>query len=106
MRARAAKEVALGAGRAAARLNELIESASAKVALEATKFSLQTAGIGRARDPSVNIDMNMPRAGYVIMLDDGPRAKRSFDSAGRLIETPIDDVIEGEVIAFPAKPAD
>jgi hypothetical protein len=80
MRARAAKEVALGAGRAAARLNELIESASAKVALEATKFSLQTAGIGPARDPSVNINMNMPRAGYVIMLDDGPRMTRSFDS--------------------------
>jgi hypothetical protein len=52
LRNRAAKEVAMSAGRASARLNELIESASAKVALESVKFSLHTAGIGPARDAS------------------------------------------------------
>ena len=45
LRTRAAREVALSSGRAAARLNQLIDSASQRVALEATKFSLGVAGI-------------------------------------------------------------
>jgi len=73
--------------------------------MEATKFTLQTAGIGPARDPSVNISIgNVPRAGYVIMLDERP-TKRSIGPDGRLVETPIDDgkMIEGEVIGAKAE---
>jgi hypothetical protein len=105
MKARAAKEVALGSGRAAARLNELIDGPSAKVALEATKFSLQTAGIGPVRDPNVNINLGMPRAGYVISLEERPERREIVD--GKLVITPVDDgkVIEGEVIVGP-KPVD
>jgi hypothetical protein len=44
LRTRAAREVALSSGRAAARLNQPIDSTSQRVALEATKFSLATAG--------------------------------------------------------------
>jgi hypothetical protein len=67
LRERAARAVAMGAGRAAARLNELIESASAKVSMDAVKFSLQTAGIGPAPGASVNVDIQI-KAGYVIDL--------------------------------------
>ena len=76
LRTRAAREVALSSGRAAARLNELIDSTSQKVALEATKFSLGVAGIKPAVDPQVNVNIAI-RAGYVIDLSerDEPAAK-------------------------------
>jgi hypothetical protein len=66
--------VALSSGRAAARLNQLIDSTSQRVALEATKFSLGVAGIKPAADASVNDNIEL-KAGYVIDLserDDPP----------------------------------
>ena len=45
MRSRAGREVAIGSGRGAARLIQLIDSSSQKVALEATKYALGAAGI-------------------------------------------------------------
>jgi hypothetical protein len=53
LRTRAAREVALSSGRAAARLSQLIDSTSQRVALEATKFSLGVAGIKPAEDARV-----------------------------------------------------
>jgi hypothetical protein len=55
LRDRAAHVVALSAGRAAPRLLQLLDSPSEKVSFEASKFALQTAGIGPSRDPSVNV---------------------------------------------------
>jgi hypothetical protein len=69
LRTRAAREVALSSGRAAARLHELIDSTSQKVALEATKFSLGVAGIRPAADSQVNVNLEI-RAGYVIDLSE------------------------------------
>jgi len=70
LRTRAAREVALSSGRAAARLNQLIDSTSQRVALEATKFSLGVAGIKPAADNvSVNIGIEL-KAGYVIDLSE------------------------------------
>jgi hypothetical protein len=96
---RAAKAVAVGALRSGARLNELVDSESSKVSLEAAKFSLQTAGIGPARDPSVSVNLNLPRAGFVLDLSERPE-RRSIDANGKLVITPIatGDVIQGEVI--------
>jgi hypothetical protein len=76
LRTRAAREVALSSGRAAARLSQLIDSTSQRVALEATKFNLATAGIKPAADAQVNVSLSV-QAGYVIDLSerDEPAAK-------------------------------
>jgi hypothetical protein len=57
-------------------LNELIDGTSAKVALEATKYSLGVAGIKAASDPQVNVNLEV-RAGYILDLReyDEPAAK-------------------------------
>jgi hypothetical protein len=47
---KAARAVAMGAARAAAKLNELVDSTSQKVALDAAKYSLGVAGIKPATD--------------------------------------------------------
>jgi hypothetical protein len=99
LRARAAREVALSSGRAAARLNQLIDSTSQRVALEATKFSLGVAGIKPASDAvSVNVGLEL-RAGYVIDLRDradrGPLPDVTIDGAGTVV-----------VDAKPIEPAD
>ena len=76
LRTRAAREVALSSGRAAARLNQLIDSTSQRVALEATKFSLATAGIRAVADNvSVNIGLEI-KAGYVIDLSEPSRPEK------------------------------
>jgi hypothetical protein len=97
LRERAAREVALSSGRAAARLNQLIDSTSQRVALEATKFSLQVAGIRPAADAvSVNIGIGL-RAGYVIDL-------RDRDNRAPLPE--IDVNAETGVVLVDAKPVE
>jgi hypothetical protein len=58
LRTRAAREVALSSGRAAARLNQLIDSSSQKVALDATKFSLGVAGI-KPTSESVSVNVGV-----------------------------------------------
>jgi hypothetical protein len=98
LRTRAAREVALSSGRAAARLNQLIDSSSQKVALDATKFSLGVAGIKPAADSQVNIDLEI-RAGYVIDLrenDRSPLPNVTIDGAG--------GVVVDEAKAIDAKP--
>jgi hypothetical protein len=91
LRTRAAREVALSSGRASARLNQLIDSTSQRVALEATKFSLGVAGIKPAADNvSVNIGLEL-RAGYVIDLrgrgDRSPLPAVTIDgAAGAVID--------------------
>jgi hypothetical protein len=88
LRTRAAREVALSSGRAAARLNQLIDSASQRVALEATKFSLGVAGIKPASD-NVSVNVGVQVAGYVIDLRDrddrGPLPNVTIDGAGAVI---------------------
>jgi hypothetical protein len=89
LRTRAAREVALSAGRASARLSQLIDSTSQRVALEATKFSLGVAGIKPAVDAQVNVNLEL-RAGYVIDLRDrddrAPPAKVIDHEAGQVID--------------------
>src|SRR5262249_31428892 len=90
LRTRAAREVALSSGRAAARLTHLIDSTSQRVALEATKFSLGVAGIKPAPDAAlVNVNLEL-RAGYVSDLsgrhDRGDRAKIIDSAAGQVID--------------------
>jgi hypothetical protein len=89
LRTRAAREVALSSGRAAARLNQLIDSTSQKVALEATKYSLGVAGIKPAADAQVNVNLEL-RAGYVIDLsgrdDRADRVKITDSEVGRVID--------------------
>ena len=91
LRARAAREVALSSGRAAARLNQLIDSTSQRVALEATKFSLGVAGIKPAADAQVNVNIDL-RAGYVIDLseDNLPTAKIVGDVAKVIDAKPVE----------------
>jgi hypothetical protein len=88
---KAARAVAMGAARAAAKLNELVDSTSQKVALEAAKYSLDVAGIKPAADPQVNVNIEL-KAGYVIDLSEPgePAAK----------------IVNGAVIEAAAKPVD
>jgi hypothetical protein len=93
LRTRAAREVELSSGRAAARLTQLIDSTSQKVALEATKFSLGVAGIRPAADAQVSLNIEL-KAGYVIDLSEPgePAAKivggeaKPIESAGTVID--------------------
>jgi hypothetical protein len=88
LRTRAAREVALSSGRAAARLTQLIDSTSQKVALEATKFSLGVAGIKPAAD-AVSVNVGVQVAGYVIDLRDradrGPLPNVTMDGAAGVV---------------------
>jgi hypothetical protein len=76
LRSRVEREVALTAGRAAARLGQLLDSGSKRVDLDAAKFSLGVAGIKPAADAQVNVNLEL-RAGHVISLEerDEPAAK-------------------------------
>jgi hypothetical protein len=95
LRTRAAREVAMSAGRASARLTRLIDSGSDRVAFEATRFSLGVAGIKPAAEAQVNVNLEM-RAGYVIDL-------RERSDRGAL---PV-KVIEGAAgVVVDAEPAD
>ena len=91
LRTRALREVALSSGRAAARLNQLIDSTSQRVALEATKFSLGVAGIKPPADAQVNVNLEI-RAGYVLDL-------REYDE-------PAAKIVGGEAKVIGTKPAD
>ena len=86
MRTRAAREVAMSAGRAAARLNRLIDSTSERVAFEATRFSLATAGIKPTSDAQFTVNLDF-RAGYVLDLrehiDRSPSV--AIDGAGGIV---------------------
>jgi hypothetical protein len=94
LRVRAAREVAMSSGRAAARLNRLIDSTSERVAFEATRFSLGVAGIKPAADAQVNVNLEL-RAGYVIDLrgrsDRSPLPNVTIDGeAGQVIDAKAD----------------
>lgn len=88
LRTRAAREVALSSGRAAARLNQLIESTSQRVALEATKFSLGVAGIRPAANSQVNVNIEL-KAGYVIDLSEEGRPAKIV--GGQVIDAKATD---------------
>jgi hypothetical protein len=94
LRTRAAREVALSSGRAAARLNQLIDSASQRVALEATKFSLGVAGIKPASD-NVSVNVGVQLAGWVISLEerDEPAAKL-INGAAKVIDSEAGVVVD------------
>lgn len=73
LRDKAARAVAMGAGRASARLNQLLDSKSEHVSLDAVKHTLGIAGIKPAADANVNLNIEV-RAGYVIDLGE-PEAR-------------------------------
>jgi hypothetical protein len=99
LRTRAAREVALSSGRAAARLNQLIDSTSQRVALEATKFSLGVAGIKPTSDSvNVNVGAGVAIAGYCIDLSPADEAER------QMIERQAMIVGGGAVIDATAEP--
>ena len=86
LRTRAAREVALSSGRAAARLSQLIDSGSQRVALEATKFSLGVAGIKPAADANVSVSIEL-KAGYVIDLSEpGAPAPKIIGGVAEVID--------------------
>jgi hypothetical protein len=94
LRTRAAREVALSSGRAAARLNQLIDSTSQRVALEATKFSLGVAGIKPAEDARLSVSVEL-KAGYVIDLSEPGAA---VNIVGGVVEAPAPKVIDATLI--------
>ena len=91
LKTRAAREVALSSPRAAARLRELIDSTSQKVALDASKFALSVVGIKPAVDAQVNINVEL-KAGYVIDLSERP-------------DPPVAKLVSGVAKVIDAKPA-
>jgi hypothetical protein len=94
LRTRAAREVALSSGRAAARLSQLIDSTSQRVALEATKFSLGVAGIKPADDARLSVSIEL-KAGYVIDLSEPGAAVKIV---GGEVEAPAPKVIDATLI--------
>jgi|ERR1700680_1103912 hypothetical protein len=72
LRQKAARVVAIAAGRASARLVQLIDSESEHVSFDATKHTLAIAAIKPAAEPNISLNIEM-RAGYVIDLSDRPR---------------------------------
>jgi hypothetical protein len=67
LRQKAARVVAIAAGRASARMGELIDAHSEHVSLDASVRTLAIAGIAPAAQPNINLNIEM-RAGYVIDL--------------------------------------
>ncbi|MFY9838172.1 MAG: hypothetical protein WAK55_17225 [Xanthobacteraceae bacterium] len=103
LRTRAAREVAMSAGRASARLTKLLDSTSERVALEATKFSLGVAGIKPAND-AVNVNVGVSVASWCIDLRgrnyDGP-ATMTVTGAGAVILPKPKPLDGGPVIDAP-----
>jgi hypothetical protein len=60
------RSLAIAAGRAGAVKVELLDSRNARVRSDASTFVLGLAGIKPATDPQVSINIDLPRAGYVI----------------------------------------
>lgn len=67
LRQKAARAVATGAGRAAARLVGLLDAKSEHVSFDAARHTLAIAGIKPAAEASMNLNVNV-KAGYVIKL--------------------------------------
>jgi hypothetical protein len=78
LRSKAARTVAIAAGRASARVTELIDASSEHVSFDASKHVLAVAGIKPAVDPSINFNIDVPHAGYVIDLS-GRNDRRMVD---------------------------
>jgi hypothetical protein len=104
LRTRAAREVAMSAGRAAARLSRLIDSTSERVAFEATRFALATAGIKPASDAQFTVNLDL-RAGYVLDLRehiDRSPSSVAIDGAGGIVvdakplHTPVPKATDAE----------
>jgi hypothetical protein len=72
MRQRAIRTIGIAAGRAAEVKAELLDCGDSLARDRASSFVLQTAGIGPATTPTLNVNLEI-RAGYVIDLTDGPR---------------------------------
>jgi hypothetical protein len=95
VKTRAARAVALGAGRASARLLELLESNSQKVALDAAKHTLAVAGIRPPADASVSVNIEL-KAGYVIDLTG--RKPRTEQIAAKVIDGEAGTVIDAKPV--------
>jgi len=67
LRDRAARAVAVGAGRAAAKMVELLEAPSSAVQHDSAKFLLGVAGVKPASDAQVSVNIDL-KAGFVIDL--------------------------------------
>jgi hypothetical protein len=77
LRQKAARVVAIAAGRASARLVELIDSDSQHTSFDATKHTLAIAAIKPAAEPNVSLNFEV-KAGWVIDLS-GRDDKRTID---------------------------
>jgi hypothetical protein len=95
----AARAVAMGAPRAAAVLNELADSRSERVRLEAAKVSLQAAQIvGSGQNVSVNVGVEL-KAGWVINLAPENEAERQMIERQAKIVGGVAKVIDAEPVA-------
>ena len=71
LRLRAARTVAIGAGRASARLIGLLDARSEHVVADVATRILAISGISAPREQNVNFNLQI-RAGYVINLSEDP----------------------------------
>jgi hypothetical protein len=86
LRTRAARVVGIASGRAAARLVELIDSGSEHVSFDASKHVLAIAGIKPASDPQVSINLEAPRAGYVILLNEPREPPKDIEGEAKSVD--------------------
>src|ERR1700722_16368322 len=88
LRAKAARTVALAAGRASARVTELMDAASEHVSFDASRHVLAVAGTKPAAEANVNLSLQI-RAGYVIDLSE------SGDPPMRIVSPPTTGANDG-----------
>ena len=77
LRQKAARAVAIGAGRASARLLELLDSDSEHVSFDAAKHTLAVAGIKPSSEASVNLNLEI-KAGYILDLREPEQTYRKI----------------------------
>ena len=101
LRQKAARQVAISAGRASARLMKLIDSPSHHVSLDAARFSLGVAGIKPTNEAQVAVSIDI-KAGYVIDLS-GRRPTRPGDVVAGDAESAV---LPAPAASLPPSPRD
>ena len=90
LRTKAARTVALAAGRASARVTELIDAASEHVSFDASRHVLAVAGIKPAAEPNVNFNLEI-RAGWAVDLSAPPGTMPEVKEVNGVVRTGAND---------------
>lgn len=84
----------MSAGRASARLTQLLDSSSQRVALDATRLALQAVGVVGSGQNNVSVNVGVElKAGYIIDLSEPNGQMRIVADPAKVIdEKPVEPV--------------